>query len=664
MIKKLNLFLIKPSKYDDDGYVIRYWKGVLPSNTLACLYGLSEDVRLRKALGEHLEWDIEAVDETVQKVPISKIISLSKKKNSKVVVCLVGVQSNQFPRAKDLALIFRESNIDVLIGGFHISGVFSMFDKLPEDISSLQKANVTMVAGEIEGRWEGILKDALSGMLKPVYNFLNSPPDLKDAPMPEIPKNLVNRYAVGRFATLDCGRGCPFQCSFCTVINVQGRSMRFRSVESILNLIRKNFRRHRISDYFFTDDNFCRNKNWESIFDGLIRLREEEKIPIIFMIQVDTLSHHIPHFTDKAARAGCAQVFIGMESINEENLKAAGKRQNQVSDFKNLIEAYHDKNIAAHLAYIIGFPFDNSESLKNDIQHLETELGAEQASFFMLTPLPGSADYKTFASRHTVLDADLNNFDTFHETFSHSQMKSRQWTQAYNEAWSSFYSIQNMTKILKKVPRKNYWGVLLKFIWYKNAIEVEGGHPMLHGFIRLKGRRERRSIYPIVSRRQYFKQRIMDVWQTLIGWKNLAFEMEEVWLATRPRSPLEERVLSELANIEKKTAEWRNLRLSELQVLYRRAASYLHNSSSLRKNSNAGIPSYFQLWLKKWNVFSDTLTFTRSPMKQFWVDMQCRLKQGKAHQIQLGQVVFTAYRECVLFARFVFSLIKPVFSTW
>ncbi|PIQ86388.1 MAG: radical SAM protein [Candidatus Omnitrophica bacterium CG11_big_fil_rev_8_21_14_0_20_45_26] len=663
MIKKLNLFLIKPSKYDDDGYVIRYWKGVLPSNTLACLYGLSEDVRKRKILGSQLKWRIEAIDETVQKVPIAGIITSSRRNDSRTIVCLVGVQSNQFPRAKDLALMFREANVDVLIGGFHVSGVLA-FNTLPQEISELIKMGVIVVAGEVEDRWGMILKDILNGTSKPVYNFLSSPPDLTNAPLPKIPENLMNRYAVGRFATLDCGRGCPFQCSFCTVINVQGRLMRYRLVDSILNLIRENFSRHKIAGYFFTDDNFSRNKNWEAIFDGLIRLREEENIPVSFMIQVDTLSHRIPNFVNKASRAGCTQVFIGMESINEENLKAAGKRQNKVSDFKNLVQTYHNQNIITHLAYIIGFPFDDSASVRNNLAYLQVELGAEQASFFMLTPLPGSMDYQTFVSRGKAIDADLNNFDTFHETFRHSRMNPNEWTHVYNEAWSNFYGVENMKRILKNTPAKNYWGVFLKFIWYKNAIQVEDGHPMLHGFIRLKTRRERRLFYPAVRPWQYFKQRVGNLWQTLIGWRNLALEMEEVWLATRHRSLLEEKVLCELERIQKKVTEWRSLRVSELQDLYRRAALNLAKSQSLKAGSNIRIPSRLQLWFKKWDVFSDSLTFTRLPTKRFWSEVRTCVRKGRIHQIHFGQVVFTAYRECVLFLRFLFSLIKPIFSSW
>src|ERR671924_937858 len=99
-IERFRIVLIKPSKYDDDGYVIRFWKGVLPSNTLNVLHGLTEDVIDRRIFGD-LPIEIVTFDETAEKVPISKIIGWSRRRGTKLLVCLVGVQTNQFPRALD-----------------------------------------------------------------------------------------------------------------------------------------------------------------------------------------------------------------------------------------------------------------------------------------------------------------------------------------------------------------------------------------------------------------------------------------------------------------------------------------------------------------------------------------------------------------------------------
>src|SRR5262245_60130014 len=113
-IEKFHIVLIKPSKYDDDGYVIRFWKGVLPSNTLNVLHGLTDDVRQRRVFGA-LPIEVTTFDETAEKVPIRKIVRWGKEPGTRLLVCLVGVQTNQFPRALDMARRFKAAGITVII---------------------------------------------------------------------------------------------------------------------------------------------------------------------------------------------------------------------------------------------------------------------------------------------------------------------------------------------------------------------------------------------------------------------------------------------------------------------------------------------------------------------------------------------------------------------
>ncbi len=242
MLEKLHLYLIKPSQYDDQGYVVRHWRGVLPSNTLACLAGLTEDVVAKKLLGESLEVKVHLLDEAVDRIPVKQICRSQRGKNTKTVVCMVGVQTNQFPRASDLAREFRRAGLTVLIGGFHVSGYMAMVPGVPAEIQEVMDAGVTVVKGEVEETWGQLLQDAVDGRLKPLYDFINDKPDLYEKPLPVIRKEYLRKFMASNFGTLDCGRGCPFECSFCTIINVQGRKMRFRSAEHVANAVRRNFR--------------------------------------------------------------------------------------------------------------------------------------------------------------------------------------------------------------------------------------------------------------------------------------------------------------------------------------------------------------------------------------------------------------------------------------
>src|SRR5205823_15105861 len=134
--------------------------------------------------------------------------------------------------------------------------------------------------------------------------------------------------------------------------------------------------------------------NWEAIFDRLIALREQEGLPLRFTIQVDTQCHKVPRFIDKATRAGCTRVFLGMESVNPENLAAAKKHQNHVGEYRAMLQAWRAHGVVTVAGYILGFPADTPASIERDIKIIQRELPIDVLEFFILTPLPGSADHQ------------------------------------------------------------------------------------------------------------------------------------------------------------------------------------------------------------------------------------------------------------------------------
>jgi Radical SAM superfamily len=300
--RHFQLILVKPSHYDEDGYVIRWWRAMIPSNSLAAVYSIAADCAERQVLGPDVAIAIEAIDETHTRVNVPKLIDRFRSHGNFGLLALVGVQSNQYPRALDIARPFRAAGIAVAIGGFHVSGCVSMLDGCAVDLDACRDMGVSMFAGEAEGRLDLVLQDAAAERLAPLYDFMRNLPDIEGTPVPFLPKQYVER-TLGLSTSFDAGRGCPYQCSFCTIINVQGRKSRFRSADDVEHLVRLNWAQG-IYKFFITDDNFARNKAWESIFDRLIVLRERGGIPLGLMIQVDTLCHRIPNFIEKAKRAG------------------------------------------------------------------------------------------------------------------------------------------------------------------------------------------------------------------------------------------------------------------------------------------------------------------------------------------------------------------------
>jgi predicted nucleic acid-binding Zn-ribbon protein len=476
----------------------------------------------------------------------------------------------------DMARVFRAAGITVIMGGFHTSGTINMLSDQEPDIQELYREGICMVSGEVEGKWEGILADYLHGRLKPLYSFaqdLQNLVDIEEAPLPRTSAKTMKHFAYPSFATADTSRGCPFACTFCTIINVQGRKMRERSPQSIAEMMRRNYLNHGLSFYFFTDDNFARKKLWRETFEGIIKLREEG-LDVSFMMQVD-LAKKPKDFVALAARAGCTQVFIGMESVNPQNLEAEGKKQNKVEEYRSIIKEWHDAGVLVHTGYIIGLPWDSKAQVAADVHFLMEEVGPDQASFFMLTPLPGSHDHREMKKRGDWMDPDFNKRDSFHATIKHPLMSAEEWTEAYENAWKTFYSKENMIRNLSRWTNepKNYWNLMSIFFWYKNAALIEKQHPMVAGFFRLKDRKTRRPGYAVDSIPVHLWKRSTEITKLLMVWAKFIKEMEEVWLQTRKKSETEERWLEQIQKLQ--VDIWQALRIGEIQKLYNNAKENL-----------------------------------------------------------------------------------------
>jgi radical SAM superfamily enzyme YgiQ (UPF0313 family) len=490
--RRFQLVLIKPSHYDDDGYVIRWWRPMIPSNSLAAIYGIAKDCSDRQVLGPDTALDIHVLDETNTRVDVKRLTARFKSHDMFGMVALVGVQSNQYPRALDIARPFREQGIPVLIGGFHVSGCLSMLDGEAVDLKACRDLGISIFAGEAEGRFDALLSDAAAGTLKPIYNFMKDLPGLGGTPVPFLPKENVER-TLGLSTSFDAGRGCPYQCSFCTIINVQGRKSRFRSTDDVESLVRRNWEQG-VHKFFITDDNFARNRDWEAIFDRLIMLKEEAGIPIGLMIQVDTLCHKIPNFIEKAKRAGVTRVFIGLENINPDNLTVAKKGQNKITEYRKMLLAWKAQGIITLAGYILGFPSDTPASIRRDIAILQKELPLDIIEFFMLTPLPGSEDHQALWRKNVPMEADLNIYDLEHVCTAHQKMSKQEWEAIYQEAWTLYYTPEHMRTLIRRakatgVPVASLVKLLVSF---STTVKFEKVHPLQSGLLRLKHPSERR----------------------------------------------------------------------------------------------------------------------------------------------------------------------------
>jgi hypothetical protein len=529
--QKFFVELIRPSRYDDDGYVVQWWRSWVSSNTLACLYGLAADSVARRALGDDVEIVVDAYDESNTLVSARRIIRRIRSRGASGVICMVGVQSNQFPRAMDLAREFRRAGLAVIIGGFHVSGSLRMLPQMPGELQEAQALGISLFAGEAEGRMDALLADACHGRLKAVYNYLDELPDLHGQPIPRLPAETIRR-TVGGVATFDTSRGCPFQCKFCTIINVQGRKPRSRSADDVERIVR-GYHARGIDHFFITDDNFARNKDWEPIVDRLIELRQQQGINIRFVVQIDATAYRIPRFVDKLRRAGCRWVFVGVESVNPANLISADKRHNHIDEYRDMLRAWHVAGIAVQAGYIVGFPADTPGSIARDVESLKTELPLDLAKFACLMPLPGSVDHRDKLLAGQWMDPDLNRYTGEKAVTHHPRMSCQQWEAALWQSWRSFYTPEQIGVLMRRCKAENRSSVVLLGQLIRDAINVrfDGVQPLEGGLFRRKCRTQRRPGLPRENPLVFYPRRMWDFVSTYVP--AFCFALRLIWVRHR-----------------------------------------------------------------------------------------------------------------------------------
>ncbi len=273
-------------------------------------------------------------------------------------------------------------------------------------------------------------------------------------PMREFEKNL-DQLPVSDFSLMKDGeklrvlpvqtsRGCPYDCSFCSVTGMFGKKYRFRSTEHILEELRRYQGLGKM--IFFYDDHFAANRKRAK---ELLRAMLREGLTFKWSTQVRADIVNDLELLDLMKQSGCHTLFIGFESFNPESLKEMKKKQT-VDDIIKAVRIIHSYNIHIHGMFVHGFDSDTWESVKMTVEYAK-KMRLTSAQFLMLTPFPGSEFYKHVEKR--IVFPDWSMYDAHHVVYSplHFSIKSLQRAQTYSH--EKFYSL---FEIIKKALRKNW----------------------------------------------------------------------------------------------------------------------------------------------------------------------------------------------------------------
>jgi len=373
------------------------------------------------------EWEVSIVDENVDTLDFSDLPDLAA----------ISIMTPLAKRGYEIADAFREKGVSVVLGGIHPT--------MMKDEAKIHADSVVM--GEAEETWPLVLSDFKQGNLQPFYKSTNFS-SLERFPVPK--RNLLNRKNYFFTNTIQTTRGCPFDCEFCSVTSFYGRTYRVRPVEDVISEIghmEKGF-------IFFVDDNIAGKPSYaKELFRAFIPLK------IKWFSQASLSIVKDRELLNLAQRSGCKGLFIGFESLSQENLKAMGKSMNRADDYKEAIKMIHDHGIGIQGSFIFGTDFDDKSVFSDVIRFIE-KTRLEAVLFSVLTPFPGTRIYETLLRENRIIDTDWEKYDMNHVVFRPKKMAPKELQDGFNWAYRKLYGHRSILVRLFPFNRNSlFYGV-------------------------------------------------------------------------------------------------------------------------------------------------------------------------------------------------------------
>lgn len=487
MVDELRIVVLKPSKYTPEGFVERFRRGFMPNSTVPHVRSMTPECF------EGTPVTVHSIDEYVH-TNLQYLSLLREKPGVRTLLALVGVQSHQLHRALDLAALAKKQNCLVILGGPHV---------MTCDTSLLHGRGISFALSEAELVWHEILSDALEGELKPLYGLEQRWQQQLEAPVIVPPaREDLSRYVIPMLG-LYPARGCPFVCNFCSVIKIAGRKIRSQSVDTTLASLRAA-KSAGVTAVMFTSDNFNKYPDAANLLTAMI----DEKLNLEIFVQCDTQIARQPELVELLGRAGCFQMFLGVESFNRETLLAARKGQNRPETYREIVRLCRANGIGAHFSNIIGFPTDTEKSIFEHLDALRS-MGPSCASFYILCPIPGTEQYDDFLAQGLITEQNLDRFDTTSLTWRHPGLSAAQLRSLLFECYRQFFSGRHLVSNLRNRRQLHSMGHgTLCGIWrtlvltsFNRYCAWSCKHPMSGGIASV--RRDRAADYASLRRATY-----------------------------------------------------------------------------------------------------------------------------------------------------------------
>ncbi len=338
---------------------------------------------------------------------------------------LIGITliTGNSPRAYELAAIFRERGIPVVLGGPHVT-------LAPEDA---QPHADSIVVGYAEDAWPELLRDFAAGQMKPRYT-MSSALSLAGRPFPR--RDLIKKHGYITTHTFEANRSCIHACDFCVAPSAWGNKPFYKPVEEVIADIRQHYNRR----ILFMDLNLINDTDYAArLFEALIPLKVD------WFGLVTTLLNRDKPLLELAARSGCSGLLMGFESISKENQKTLKKGFNTPAEYRAIVDELHRYKITLMACFTFGLDNDTPEVFM-DTARFAVEASIDLPRYAIVTPFPGTALYKRLDSEGRILTRNWELYDAQHVVFQPQLMTVEQLYAGHERAWKYTYSLPNMAR--------------------------------------------------------------------------------------------------------------------------------------------------------------------------------------------------------------------------
>ena len=318
----------------------------------------------------------------------------------------------------------------VVIGGVHAS-------LMPDE--AIQHARQVVV-----GEAEEVIVDLAEGRLKEPIIYGKAVDNLDALPEPDF--SLIKGYSSSPMVMpISTSRGCPFDCSFCSVTKIFGRKYRFRSAGKIL----KEMISRKAKSFFICDDNFAANPRRTR---ELLRMMLKNRVAD-WTAQVRCDVAKDVELLNLMARAGCRNVCIGFESVNPRTLKAYKKNQT-IEDIVHAIRSIRQKKIKIHGMFVLGGEDDSKETIWETLR-FAIKQKIDTIQMMILTPLPGTKVYEELEKQKRIFSRDWSLYDGQHIVFTPRLLSARELQINVLKAYTRFYSVYNSLILFVRLHFRN-----------------------------------------------------------------------------------------------------------------------------------------------------------------------------------------------------------------